>query len=201
MTFYQIDNTNVFNYIKQQYKIKNISVKKTKIISNIQPLLQKDYGLDNDCTLTAITTVLNYLLKNKDPEKIYQIVEMSAGNIFYNGNSYGTIPIFTKKIIDKADKFLNINRRNKSRYLKSFGYSWNQLKNLIDNNKPVIISMANDQRNYYSNHTITIVGYKIFYDIRNHKEIPMLMVYDNWHNYICYLDYNAISFISSINYY
>ena len=39
-----------------------------------KPLLQKDYGLSNDCSLIALTTIIAGSL-NKEPQEVYDVVE------------------------------------------------------------------------------------------------------------------------------
>ena len=62
----------------------------------------------------------------------------------------------------------------------------------------MILSINKDGRDYYNNHSITIIGYLI-YQVDNAFE-PMLLVYDNWNTQACVVDYKALSMISSINY-
>ena len=52
--------------------------------------------------------------------------------------------------------------------------------------------MLNDGRKYYKNHTVTVIGYK------KYKKAKILIVADNWHKEVCYIDYNKLSFISSL---
>ena len=65
--------------------------------------------------------------------------------------------------------------------------------------KPLLITMVlslwNDGRNYYKNHSVIIVGFNEF------KTKKILTVYDNWHETLSYIDYDKLSIISCINYF
>ena len=54
--------------------------------------------------------------------------------------------------------------------LTEFGYNFTTIKNLIDMNKPVILSFWKCEK--YSNHTITIIGYD--------DKTQDLIIADNW---------------------
>ena len=87
------------------------------------------------------------------------------------------------------------NVKSQVRYLKGVGYNWNIIKNNIQNNIPMILSLWNDGRNYYKNHSVIIVGFNEF------KTKKILTVYDNWHETLSYIDYDKLSIISCINYF
>ena len=53
------------------------------------------------------------------------------------------------------------------------------------------MSLTNDGRNYYKDHTITIVGYMVFED-ENKQQRVIFKVYDNWYNGYALLDYNIL---------
>ena len=184
-------------YLHDKYpEAKQIHLKKyKKVIGSYQPLLQKDYGLSNDCSLTALTTIISGLL-NKEPQEVYNVVEKYAKQYGFKGN--GTLPVFIKYIFDKTLKEFGVNKKTKSGYLKVLGYDFDKICSLIDDNTPMILSINKDGRNYYNNHSITVIGYLV-YQVDNVSE-PMLLVYDNWNKQACVVDYKALSMISSINY-
>lgn len=180
----RISESNVIEYIKQTYDKANL--KSRKVIGGIAPLLQSNYGGDMDCTLTSITTILN----DGDPNALYTRVEKVAKKYFYNENR-GTNPLFIKCILDKLT-----GKKTSRGYLKNIGYNWSKIKKNIGAKKPMILSMNNDGRNYYKNHSVTIVGYAEY----NDGNVKMLIVYDNWYRSESYIDFNKLSCISSINY-
>lgn len=197
---YRLDIKNVASYIKDAYNTSTVTSVAAKTISNIQPLLQADYGGDGDCTLTSITTVLLYYLKySKSVEKVYNIVEKYAINFLYNEN-YGTIPIFIKAIIDKSAKEVGLNGSSFNKIFKNVGITWDRIKKLIRDNRPIILSLSDDGREYYASHSITIIGYTE-YKIEGNRVIRMLKVYDNWRENIGYVDFEKLGRACCINYF
>ena len=185
-------------YLHAKYpKAKAIHLKEYRKVfgEGYKPLLQKDYGLSNDCSLTALTTIIAGSL-NKEPQKVYDVVEKYAKQYGFKGK--GTLPVFIKCIFDKTLKEFGVNVKTKSGYLKCIGYDFDMMRNLIDENVPMVLSINKDGRNYYNNHSITVIGYLI-YQVDDALE-PMLLVYDNWNTVPCVVDYKALSMISSINY-
>ena len=55
--------------------------------------------------------------------------------------------------------------------------------------------MSNDGRNYYQNHTVTVIGY-----MESGVKVKMLIIFDNWHETISYVDYNKMNKFCSVNY-
>ena len=180
----RLSDANLIQYIKDLYGKANLT--RRKVIGGIKPLLQKNYGGEMDCTLTSITTILN----NGNPEEVYKTVEKVAKKCFYN-EKRGTSPLFVKSMLDKLTK-----KKSKRGYLKNVGYTWSEIKKVVDSNRPIILSMNNDGRNYYKNHSVTIIGYVEY----NNGSVKMLAVYDNWYSSISYVDYNKLFTVSSINY-
>ena len=182
-----INNNNFEKYLDQTYgKIRNRPL--MAVVGGVPALLQNDYGDPYDCSITSITAILS---KGKNPKDVYNKVESVAKKYFYNGKTVGTNPLTIKAIINQAG-----NVRSHSAYGKGIGFNWEKIKNLINANRPIVLSMLNDGRKYYVNHSVTVIGYQQF----NQGKIKMLAVYDNWHKEICYVDYNKLSRISSINY-
>lgn len=62
----------------------------------------------------------------------------------------------------------------------------------------MILSVLNDGRNYYKNHSVTIIGYNIVKT--QNRKLNMILIYDNWSTEISYVDYNKLNIISSINF-
>lgn len=184
---YRLDNTNINDYVKEICG--TVSGREQVMVTGFIPLLQKDYGKPYDCTLTCITAILS---RGKDVEKVYEKVEKVAEKHLYDGDSHGTIPVFIKAIIDKV-----ANVDSKRGYGKGIGYNWEVIKTIIRTNKPIVLSMQNDGRNYYKNHSVTIVGFREY----NNGEAKLLVIYDNWKKSVSYVDYDKLSVISSINYF
>ena len=184
---YRLDNTNVNDYVKENCG--SVEKREQVMVTGFIPLLQKDYGKPYDCTLTCITAILS---RGKNVEETYEKVEKVAEKHFYDGDNYGTIPIFIKSIIDEVAKV-----NSKRGYGKGIGYNWETIKTIIRTNKPIILSMQNDGRNYYKNHSVTIIGFREY----NGGELKLLVIYDNWKKSVSYVDYDKLNVISSINYF
>ena len=89
-----------------------------------------------------------------------------------------TVSMPYQPMLRKERKKLKINLKTKSAYIKGVGFNLNSIKTILNNQKPIILTMHNDGRNYYKVHSVTIIGYDI-YSINNKKTIPFLLVYDN----------------------
>ena len=94
---------------------------------------------------------------------------------------------------------MKINLKTKSAYIKGVGFNLNSIKTILNNQKPIILTMHNDGRDYYKMHSVTVIGYDI-YSLNNKKIIPFLLVYDNWTKISNYIDYTRLSSLSCINY-
>lgn len=157
-----------------------------KVLKGYTPLLQSEYGGTMDCVLTTITTLYH---GDEDVDDFYDKVEQNALNYFYNSDR-GTALAFISPIVKAST-----GKKCFMRPFKWIGFNWNKIKSLVDQYIPLILTMKNDGRNYYKNHTVAIIGY-IEYD----NGAKMLVVYDNWYRGMSYIDYNKLSFISGINY-
>lgn len=186
-------------YLQEKYgNTIHMVPQKYKVVGGVTPLLQEDYGLAGDCTLTSMTCLLEFLY-HKPIQEIYDIVESHAKKFGYTGK-FGTFPLFINAILERAEKQL-VNKKTKwkSGYLKGIGYTFNTIIKSVDQNKPMILSLWNDGRGYYKDHSITIVGYAQY--LINGKTQRFIIVQDNWHKEKAYVDYETLCVISSVNYY
>ena len=172
-----------------------------KTLSNFKPLLQSDYGKDMDCSLTSITACIFYYanditydFKSADMEckNIYNNIVTLAENCCYNGDTYGMIPFFIKKVYNWGLSVFNPDgyKRTKSAYLKGVGFNYKTICDAIDHDMPVILSMFRCDK--YHNHTVTVIGYM--------STTKQLIIYDNWTKAQQCIKYDDISLISCINY-
>ena len=179
------DNLSIYLHEQNYYQ---------KILGNIQPLLQRDYGEANDCTLTSITTVIHSWLPFVDVNTIYTQVETIAKRHGYTGMK-GTQPTVIKTIYQESLNAFKIPYRARSKYLKGVGFSWNFIKDNFNYvNIPIILNIWKDGRNYYHNHTVLVIGFVESYGKK------MLAVYDNWFKDVSYIDYDKLNTICSIQY-
>lgn len=196
----RISQSFLLPYVKTQYNCANPFIAESKMITNFPSLLQKNFGAPQDCTLVSITSIVDYFENLKlDPEDIYEYVEKVAKGFCYNGNSWGTIPIFICTIFNKVCKHFGLQKKCKHGYMKNVGFNISTIKQNIYNKNPLILNIHNDGRDYYKNHSVVVVGF-VTYQIDGGKQIHMIAVYDNWTNSIGYVDYQKLSKISSVNY-
>lgn len=196
----RISPSDLTRYMMDSYNCSNPFVVDQKNIIGFPSLLQRDYGAPQDCTLVSITSIVNYFTKLKlDPEDIYDYVEQVAKGYFYNGNSYGTIPVFINSIFNKVNAKFGLSKKSKSGYGKGVGYNIAKIKEQINKNNPMILNISSDGRGYYKNHSVVIIGY-LTYQIDSGKQVHLITVYDNWSKNYSYVDYNKLCAASSINY-
>lgn len=146
-----------------------------------KPLLQKDYGGDLDCTITSLAYIFG---ANR-----YCEIENIAVKYGYNADKRGTNPLTVKSIMRRLGA-----KNPQSRYIKGVGWTFNTIKGIVDKGVPIVLNLWEDGRGYYKNHSVTVVGYET-YDSGE----KFLIVYDNWNDVPCLIDYNKLSAISSLN--
>ena len=183
-----LNTFNIERYLKTTYG--ELVLEEHDKITDITPFLQDSYGEDGDCTLISILTIVKFYNPKLEPKEIYNYIEKIAKKYLYNG-SWGTIPTFNKAIVKKVLTHFNINKEIVSKYIKDVGFNADTIIKQIKNDIPVIISISKDGRNYYDNHTITIIGYNVYKNKEN-KKIIIFRVYDNWIRKISFLDYQLL---------
>jgi len=191
---------NIIDYLKEN----NFLGEGTKMIKNkllpVKPFLQKNYGKLGDCTLTSVLVLTYfYTLGTYTDVEIYDYIEKIAKKYLYNGDTYGTIPIFNKAIVKETFKKFGVGRKITTKYFKDIGFNLEDIKKILDANQPILISIYKDGRKYYEHHTITIVGY-ITYKDNEGREKTVLKVYDNWYTSAGFLDYDVLNFNATICY-
>lgn len=194
----RLTSVNVLGYISEQYpKSKMINKEKEKML-NITSFQQSLFGKkgDGDCTLVSLMTCLYYYLKEEiDKTLLYDAIRSKAEKRFFS-EKIGLLPFFTLGLYKKLLKQFSLKHSAKSAWFKGIGYNFNTIKKCIDNNIPVVLSITNDGRGYYKNHSVTVVGYRAYK--ADNKEIKMLILYDNWAFSESLLDYNKLSVLSAI---
>lgn len=187
----RIYSRNIREYINKNYSGAKYISGKTIFFAPYE--LQKNYGGLNDCALVAIS----YAIKQKYPRKnfsdIYERVEKTAKKFLYN-EKIGTNTLFINKIIGKA---YNIN--STGRLIKGVGFKpADIIKQIQDEKKIVILSMFSDGNDYYKNHSVSVVGYRIYEHCG--KKLYFFEVRDGWNSSSSFVDYQKMSCASSINY-
>lgn len=150
-------------------------------------LLQRDFGKRSDCAITSMASIFG-------PEH-YSIIEQYAKRYGYNGDSWGTLTITIRKIMQKVMDHLGGEyrfKKAKSAYLKNVGVTWELCKSLSERKIPYVLALKSDGRNYYKNHSVTVVGYM---ECTNGR---FLVVYDNWDITTSLIDFNKMSTLCSV---
>lgn len=193
----RLGNNNLMEYLTDIMGAKPKQVEH-KALRGFTSLLQKDYGGRLDCTLTSLTMVEYFKHPDYTPWELYDDIENIAKKYFYSPSIYGTIPIFIKSIHENIKTQLSDNSKTYFKFIKNITYNIDTIKKCINKNTPVILSMMNDGRNYYKNHSVVIIGYST-YEINNTTK-DILIIYDNWSNMISYIDYSRLPTLTAINY-
>lgn len=153
----------------------------------------------NNCSLTAITTVVYYYRHHKgysniDSSKadIYATVKAKAvarGYTSEGGTSYSVID----NILTDTFSAYGYSAKGNNDYLNL----WSTIESEISvNSSPVIMSMTGG---YYDNHTITIVGWYKYQNSTQSDIVRFLKVYDGWTKTSNrYVDYEKITLIKNI---
>lgn len=192
----RISQQNVQKYLKDAYSNTPILQQQRKI-DNFTFLLQKDYGEACDCTLTSMTAIVYFLSKNKSSvEAIYSEVEKLAKKRGYKG-SRGTPLLTIQKVFTDSLKKYGLSKSS-VKYGKDLGFTFNTIKEQIDKGNPIILSMSNDGRHYYGEHSVTILGYEV-YKV-GARTVRMLAIADNWNKGFSYVNYEKLSKISTLHY-
>ena len=180
-------SSNIKQYINTADPLKLI------VIEDISPLLQKNYQGENNCIITSITCVIKWYKKRIKTDVIYKTVEQIAKRYGYQPNE-GVFPIAVPRIYKRAINIYNLNKKIKTKHLKNFGFTFEDIQDSINNNYPVLMSIKNDGRNYYIDHSVLIIGYV------NIPEQRILIVYDNWNSDFSYIDYDKLSLMSNVTF-
>ena len=194
-----ITDATMWQYLDEKFNNPDlIEIQRMKVCEGVPALLQDDYGLDGDCTVTSMTCLLNFIHGTKI-QLAYDMVEHIDMQYGYNGVR-GTNPFLINKILRKAEFRLNVVPTIWNvGYGKGIGYNFETIVRNVKKNHPMILSMPTDGRGYYANHSVTVVGYAEYRV--NKKRQRFLMLHDNWHKEVVYLDYELLSLFSSLNSY
>lgn len=194
-----IKNSNLLEYLAKKYDVDSIQkCLSVNQISNLEPLLQDNFGSGNDCTLTAITNILTYYC-NKTPQEIYEVVVRYGAKLGYTDQK-GTNPIVMRTLMNLVARDLGVKKSAVVRYGKNIAYNYAGIKQNIDAGRPIMLSIYKDGRDFYSDHSVMIIGYSE-YKVDNKRKARMLKIYDNWYPEVTYVDYDLLHMFSSLHYY
>lgn len=187
------------DYIKTEYPDYKVTDEKTVILKDFVPLRQADYNDKLNCSITSMAACINYYTGGKHKvEDIYRYIKIVAKFFLYVPNLWGTFSFMIMPIFAVAKYHYKVKIRGGCRYFKGLGYGTGRIISHINSGRPVLLNMFRDGRKCYHNHTVTIIGYKIYYSGKDRK--VFLILNDNWAKEERVLDYSKLSIISSINY-
>ena len=191
----RIELSNFSEYLVETYGVKEDTKINYTQLSGIEPLLQINLGekYDGDCSLTSITEYLYYMFDGLQPvDNIYKQVRSMAEKKYIFNKKIGMISLLNGYLLRKN---YSIIAKSKTYFFKNYsGFTFENITKIIDNGLPVILNMFHDGREYYKNHTVTIIGYTVVEGYR------FLIVHDNWKRCNSFVDYDRMSLLSSINF-
>ena len=173
------------DYITLQHEYPNRGKQLFRQMIPLQPLLQRNYGEELDCTITSMACIFG--------EKYYGQIEAIARRYGYDGEKRGTNPLTVRRIMADFLSTQHMTGTARSGSGKGIGWRWATVKRLIARQTPVILNLWNDGRGYYHDHTVTVTG------VEEYRKDRFLLVLDNWNESISLIDYRKLSTIYSIN--
>ncbi|MDO5707594.1 MAG: hypothetical protein Q4P31_03040 [Andreesenia angusta] len=200
------DISDIEEYINYNYGNKNYKLTEIFSLEKYIDFHRAGEKSKGDCLLVAIATVMEFH-KNigrygfpDNYDEIYKIVLKKANGL----KAYpiplrgGTTPLLANNIASRYLKEIGMkNYRSKNIY----GIDWTSSKrktniilNEIRNLRPIVFNISSG---YYKNHSITIIGYRIYENSFNDR-IIILELADAWVKYIKYLNLNNFNTVSSI---
>lgn len=154
----------------------------------------------NNCTIGAVTRLMSYEGRlnipffGRDPFEIYPIVRNRAVQHGYHP-SLGTLPVVISSLIETSAR--DVGRSN----VRSRGvYIWDFKSEVVDQINAYKMPIMNILRGYYENHSVAVIGYRIYKTKVNSRvrEFPMIAICDGWTDgnikYIDYMDF-AYNFV------
>ena len=180
-------------YLKDRYGgTPQLSDKGKTLQVNAQTMKAISGKSANNCTLVSITKLMIYWRDYRNKYHIptangtvYRDVETIAKKYGYT-DSKGTNPTKINNIMNDIIRKYFYTPKTSGIYVWTFN---GQVKKEVDAGRPVTMNIA---RGYYGNHSVTVVGYKI-YKV-NGKTYPMIQVSDGWKASYRYIDYNAFAY-------
>ena len=173
------------DYTTLQYEYPDRGKQLSRQVIPMQPLLQRNYGEELDCTITSMACIFG--------EKYYGQIEAIARRYGYDGEKRGTNPLTVRRIMADFLRAHHMTGTARSGYVKGICWRWDTVKRLIARQTTVILNLWDDGRGYYHDHTVTVIG------VEEYRKDRFLLVLDNWNESISLIDYRKLSTISSIN--
>lgn len=150
-----------------------------------QPLLQRDFGREQNCTLTALAFLFG-------AECYGRILEIAL-HYRYRREHGGTDPFRIRAIMRDCCASFGTDGVCRVAYGKGIGYDFRKIREILEDGRYLLLNLLGDGRRYYRGHTVTVIGYEEYAHGR------FLLVYDHWNTSCSYIDYRRLCVISSIN--
>lgn len=191
--------SSIDEYVSKEYDASECELEQEVKLPGFKGLRQAEMGDGLNCSLTSIAACVNYLTGGRhDAKAIYGYVMKVARFFLYTPKLFGTLSFTIAPIYYIVLRHYGIKRHVGTRLLKGLGYSSGTIISRINAGVPVMINMFRDGRRYYHNHTVTVTGYRTYFDGR--KRRVFLILNDNWSYEETLLDYNKLWIISSANF-
>jgi len=191
--------SDVEKYMKTEYPDFKVVSQKEVLLENFKPLLQNDYGGGLNCSLTSISACIYYMTNGAyNVEEIYAYVKKVARFFAYTPRLWGTLSFTIKPIYAIASRHFGVKRHIGTGIIKNVGFNSARITSRINSGIPVMLNMFSDGRHCYHNHTVTVIGYRVYCGAKKQK--VFLVLNDNWSRDSRVLDYDKLWLISSVNY-
>ena len=185
---------NLSQYIKDRYG-DGWTLSQGKFIVGVPIFTQNDMEKNaNNCTLTAIARVLAYHRDTNDRcgipdnKSLYEDIKSIARTHGYTAEA-GTWPTEIDNIVDELIRKYGYEGAGTNLYLTE--YTFDNVKKEIDANRPLLLNIA---VGYYSNHTITVIGYYEYVRYQGLLNIKQtkrfLRVHEGWTGEVRYIEFS-----------
>lgn len=154
----------------------------------------------SNCTLTSLYNILKYYSKmgyskiSTDVKKLYGIIEKEAYDLKYTDKK-GLSYYYNDNLVVNTLEKIGYNATSKNNYL----WTNKNVMETLNARKPFMLSLATG---IYSNHTITVFGYREYTNQRTNERYIFLTVADGWSilpRYLLYTDVNYVGCMTSVN--
>lgn len=176
-----IDSSSIFGFINSIYK-------------------DNDKSINVDSYLFSMAQLLHQYTK-RPVSHIYTFLNTQLNNLPLT-NKTNNLQKITKTLLDIGLANYGSKRETTFRQFREEGFSYDYLKKLIKDRRPVMLTLLGDGRDYYSRHSVVVVGY-VHYQCNDGKEGKLLKVADGiMENDMAYgyIDYDLIDRVSFINF-
>lgn len=157
------------------YRNQNSYLKRHAEIIGFKPIAEKEYSQK----LLSIIMILRYYLPHIKTDYLKQLLNKNKS---------------IKKLLQKGLLDLELTFGVHHKIIKDYGFFFDDILELMRQNKPVILHFKDDGNQCYKNATVCVIGVLDYGDFR------FLEIYDGTSKIKYYLDYDKINPLSEIVY-